>query len=125
MSAGRMPTFGASIVSASAVKPAASARSTRLTLISSSLWNWSWSQQLTPVAATSSSDVLERLERTIVVAIEAAARAVATSPSGWTSLWNADGASINGKSNFAATISVERSGSATGHINRLWKTQRS
>ncbi len=54
-----------------------------------------------------------------------AALADASSPSGWTTLWKADGASMIGTSSCCPTTVTERSTSDTSRISRLRISQRS
>ena len=94
-------------------------------MIPRSLWICSCSQHGSPTAATSSSGVLDRVDSTIPVPMALAAPAEASSPSGWTTLWNADGASTIGTSSCCPATVTDVSTSDTSRISRLRISQRS
>ena len=61
---------------------------------------------MTPVRATSSIGVVEIVDSTIRVPSEAAARAVASSPSRWARRWNAVGARAMGNASGVPSTAV-------------------
>ena len=82
----------------SALQPAASARRTIASVNARSGWMYSWNHSRAPGARadTSSTATVDAMLTIMIVSAAAAARAVAGSPSGWASRWNAVGATMTG-----------------------------